>query len=445
MAKRVRRRPAMLRAIKLNELSLVNSPANPHAVVTLFKCADDATRKDYDECAPSPVQVVEEIQALSFDEVLAEDRAREAASRVRYNIWEQWHALQRSFETIAGDDEVEPATKITQMQESLRQFISSLSEESKTISEAVTKSISAVPALAALLTKAGTSEGDVPMTDAEKKALADLQKQVESLTKKLEAATSASEDAKKAADLQDQLEEVTAKAAALETEIEEAKKAAEVKDEELVKAKMSDDEKSYMEGLDKEAKSKFMSMSSDERRKAMKKALDADEVLEVDGRMIRKSAVGDDMFEHLKAQQVAMDDLRKKADDNAEEIKKAKEAADRSRLEKRASDDFDKLPGEVSLKARVLGAIEKIEDDEVREAAEKILETAQKVMSAAFDNAGVTGEELKDLRKRASEFEKHVDDIKTAEKCKGTEAMAKARERYPEAYEAYQEFGKQNN
>lgn len=54
-----RRKPALLRAIKLDELSLVDRPANPHARITLFKRADD---KEHDD-----MQRRETNEPLAFD------------------------------------------------------------------------------------------------------------------------------------------------------------------------------------------------------------------------------------------------------------------------------------------------------------------------------------------------------------------------------------------
>ena len=204
MVERHRPKRRIMREFMIKELSAVDQPAQGHARAVLMKRADDPA-KSYDSYpqAEAMCAVEANIEAMDFEEVLAEQQSREAAQRVKDCVWSKWHALQRSFDTIAGDDDVAPDDKVSQMKESLGQFLDAVREESEAIAEEITKSMSAAPALADLLPS--HSEGDEPMTDAEKKQIADLQKKVDELTKQLDAA-SAKEPAKKAAELEAELQ-----------------------------------------------------------------------------------------------------------------------------------------------------------------------------------------------------------------------------------------------
>lgn len=420
MVERVRLRAGkkrIMREFSIDEISAVDRPAQAHARMTLMKrSGNDVNKDDYG----APQAIVQEVQALTFDEVLAEQGAREAACQVKDNIYARWWALQRSFETIAADDEVSPQDKVSSMQDSLRQFIASLAEESKTIAEAVTKSLSAVPALAELLNPDGnSSEGDTEMTAAEKKQLEELQKQVEDLTKKLEAASS-DDPAAKAAELQQALDEATAK-------VEELTEKLATSEDEAAKARMSPEEREFMTTLDKEGKGKFLAMSADERKKAMKKSLDNDETVLVGGHTVRKSAVGEAQFAIIKAQQ---DELAKQAD----ELRKEREAREAAQLTKRAEDELSHMPGETAEKVTVLHAIEKM-DEAPRVALTKMLAVGDKAVAAAYDTIGHRGDKA---RKSAEDFKKRIAEVAARDKISKSEAMAKARAEFPEEFEAYQ-------
>jgi cation transport regulator ChaB len=384
----------------------------------------DGIKKDYGDSMPTPEVVSQEIQAVDFDTVLAEDEAREAAQEVGQELREKWCALQRAFATIIADESVSAPDKITAMQASLQQYIDSLAEQSQTIADEMTKSLNAVPAIAELLKQTGNDEGDDAMTDAEKKQLAELTKQVTDLTAKLEAAT-AKEPAKKAADLQGELDAAKAQVAELTKKIEDgdAEKA-----EAVAKAGMSDAEKAHMATLTGKAKMDFMQASSADRAKMMSKAAETDEVIKVGDREIRKSVVGDDQFAVIKSQQ---DEIAKQAD----RIAKAEEARETAELTKRAGEGpISKYAVEVPDKVEVLRAIDKM-SEKPRETLLKMLEVGAKAVDAAFVKIGHNHEQA---QKSADDFNKRVDEVAARDKISKAAAMSKARVEFKDEYEAYQ-------
>lgn len=431
-------RKNIMREFTISELSAVDRPAQAHARVSIMKRAEDppesalvALIKSYGaNPVPAPLAVAQEIQALDFEAVMAEDKAREAAQRVKDCVWSKWHALQRSFETIAGDDDVAPAEKVTAMKESLQQFLQALADEADEIAESVTKSITtAVPAIAELLKQNGANQGDDAMTESEKKQLDELQKSVESLTKKLEAAT-AKEPAKKAADLQGELDAAKAQVEALTKKLGDAKelvgKAKEEHEEAVAKAAMSDAEKAHMGTLEGADKMKFMQATPEERKKMMAKRADADPV-------VYKSESSGEEFR--KSDDPRLVKLAKQADEDRKIAKEEREKRETAELTKRADDFLKSFAGEVSAKVDVLRAISKM-DAGPRAALEKMLEAGGKAIAAAFQTIGHSKEAL---QKSAADFNKRVDAIQAREKCARHEAMSKARAEDPDAYQAYQD------
>lgn len=408
-------------------------------------------KKDYGDMSSMPMTVSQDVQAVDFDTVLAEQEAGEVADDIGCELREKWCALQASFRTIAADSSVSAQDKITQMQQSLQQFIDSLSEQSQEIADSMTKSLTeAAPSLADLLEKSGSPEGDDDMPADVKKQLDELQKSVAEITEKLAAATAADET-KKAEGLQKQLDEANAKLRVLEKAetsdeaVAALAKAAGValsKDapvaeqvaELLAKAAMSDAEKQYFAGLSGKAKMDFMSASSADRAKMMSKALEADaEVYKAaDGTVFRKS---DD------PRLVAM---AKRADESEKIAKAEREKRETTELTKRAeetlklySDDVAKLGDKVE----VLRAIDKIEDEGVRKAALGMLEVGSKAIEAAFKSIGHQDEKV---RKSAEDFNKRVSEIAARDKISKAAAMRKARTECPEEYAAYQGTEKAN-
>lgn len=416
-----RRLKRVMKDFVINEISLVDAPAQQGARVTIMKRDDTFDKNgDYPQAASlAPVQ--QDIEAMDFEQVLAEQKSREAVNRVRECVLDKWYALQRAFETIAGDDDVARADKVARMKESLAQFLDAVRAESKTITEAITKSLSAVPGIRELLPPDG-SEGGSPMTDAEKKQIDDLQKSVADLTSKLEAAT-AKEPAKKAADLAGELDAIKARLKKAEEDLEE-------NEEELArekkKAAMSDEEKEYMETLeDDEKRAAFMRMSGDDRKKAMKVKKDADPVV------YKSERTGE---EFRKSDDPRLVKYAKQADEDAQIAKAEREARQTAELTKRADEEpYKHLPGEAARKVDVLRAISKMAE-EPRAELEKMLAAGGKAIAAAFQTIGHSRDAV---AKSAADFEKRVTEIAQRDKLPRFQAMEKARAEFPEEFRAY--------
>ena len=365
---------------------------------------------------------------MDFDEVVASEHSREAAMRVKDCVWSCWNALQRSFDTIAGDDSLAPADKTAAMQESLAQFLDAVRAESAAVADAVEKSISAAPALAELLDATG-SEGGSPMTDAEKRQLAELQKSVADLTTQLAAAT-AKEPAKKAADLAAELEKAQAKLAEVSKKLEEADAA---RAEAVAKAGMSDAEKAHCSGMDENAKKAFMAMSPEDRKKAMVKAADADPVV------YKSESTGE---EFRKSDDPRLVKLAKQADESEKLAKSEARKREDAELAKRADDELRIFSDDIAKrdeKIEVLRAIDKMEEAP-RAALLKMLSVGGKAVAAAFDTIG---HKVGDIAKSARDFEKRVSEVQARDKCTKLEALEKAAREFPDEHAAYQAGGAQ--
>lgn len=104
------------------------------------------------------------------------------------------------------------------------------------------------------------------------------------------------------------------------------------------KADLTDAEKGYMNGLKKEDQDSFLALSAEDRKAQMEMSKRADEVLEIDGVVLVKSSVGEEMFEVIKSQQA---EIQKQA----QEVTKARELAIQAGFVRKASSDYSHLPG----------------------------------------------------------------------------------------------------
>jgi hypothetical protein len=262
------------------------------------------------------------------------------------------------------------------------------------------------------------------MTKSEQDEITGLEKQIDDLTSELTKATAAVGDSKKAAEalaaVQKQLTEANAKLAKIEA------------DEKLIKA-MAPAEKDYCDGLVPPEKAAFLAMSPEDRKKAMQKKLDGDEVIKVEGQEIRKSVVGDSQFAIFKAQS----DRLKKAEDD---ITKERDAREMVELKKRADDEFKHVPGTTDERAGMLKVLAKL-DEPLRKAFEAVFVQSEKLAKVAFEKVGNKGSDDLDKRNKngISTFEKKIDEIqKGGKNMSRTDAMAKARVEYPTEFAAYQ-------
>jgi hypothetical protein len=93
----------------------------------------------------------------------------------------------------------------------------------------------------------------------------------------------------------------------------------------------------------------------------------------------------------FKRQQEVAESAQKRADEAVELAKAETDRREIAELTKRADDEFGRLPGEASLKAKALREIEGIEDEEVRDAAIAMLRSGDDAIEKAetFGELGV--------------------------------------------------------
>lgn len=224
-------------------------------------------------------------------------------------------------------------------------------------------------------------------------------------------------------DWQKKYDELTAK----------VEKALKDNEELTILSKMSDDEREYCSGMSAEEKKTFAGMSADDRKKKMgvKKA---DESVVVAGVTIYKSKVGDGTFEVLKAQQ-------KQLDDQKDEIAKANEAAEVAKIEKRVDAEFKNVVGKTDVKAKLFRHVAKAGKD-VQDAFETIMKAAEQLTTRGFERVG-HGNGKVDVSKGERAFLTKVSEIQSRDKITKHQAMSKAREEFPEEFEAYQSAGEE--
>lgn len=258
-------------------------------------------------------------------------------------------------------------------------------------------------------------------------AIEAMEKQVDELTEQLQAALAKVEEGSNAETkaLNKQLETLTA-------DLEKTKKE---NAELLLKASMTADEKEHCSGMDDPEKTAFMGKSPEDRKAAMKKHADDDEIVKVEGQEIRKSVVGDAQFAIFKSQDAR---IRKQEED----IAKERDAREQVVFEKQADDLYSHVPGDAKERASMLRAIAKM-DEPLRKAFEAVFTQSEALAKAAFDTVG-TGHGTDDLNKRRkkdgiTDFEKRVDEIAKTMKLGRADAMAKARKDFPDDFKKYQE------
>jgi len=204
--------------------------------------------------------------------------------------------------------------------------------------------------------------------------------------------------------------------------------------EAIAKAKMTDDEKEYCDGMkDEKEKKKFLAKSADERKAEIAKFKGVDETVTVSGVTIKKSAVGDATFTILKAQ-------AKQIEDNAVEIAKANEAREIAQIEKRVDSEFKNVVGKTDVKAKLFRHVAKA-DKEVVDAFEAIMKSTEALVLKAFDTVGHGNGKPESIRKGERVFLEKVSAIQVRDKLTKHQAMSKAREEFPEEFAEYQNAG----
>lgn len=397
----IAKRPArgrILHDLRLDAIAAVDFPCQEPAMAAILKRAP----ADGSDLGPgfesfAKLAKLDDMGARAFAEILAENEARRAKWKADEVMWPLFDALRESLSSIAGDQTLDPATKLTRVQESVTQFITALREEWPDVAEEVAEIAKASPnadrmAVFIRAAKAANEEADMP--DIKE---ADLTK----------AATELTSDNPVIKALID---------AAIAKGKADAESAAAEKAKAMPFGDMEEEGKPTKKGRD------FLAKHSG----------DGDEILKIgtgeDTQTIRKSVVGDAQFAIFKAQ-------------NAE-IEKARDRADMAEFEKRASDEFPSLPGTATEKALVLKALRSA-PEAVRKTADELFKAGEAAAKGAFEPIGKgtqpgggDGQGGGDLAKARGDFQAKVSEIAKRDNCGTAEAMSKARREHPELHKA---------
>lgn len=407
-----------LRSFTLDEISMVDSPAQKGATFRLLKREEPMkiTKAALEPVLKSYYGYLDPYTsgAKSFTEIFEHCRQEKEASEVMQAIWPVLSALDTSLRSIAADKDKDITTKQSLMSAAVMEFLAKMKETwpevEEEVAEMVTKHFGEV--ITKWSAEGRSTAGDPAMAD---KTPAELQKALDEMTTKLDALTKASE-ADKAA-----LTKAQADLAAA-----------------LKKAEMDDEEKKFYDSLAEDEKPKFMEMDKDGRRKAMTKRHEGDESFEDSGVTIRKSEVGPTVFALLKANATKTAALQKAVQD-------ANDRAETATFAKRAESELNNLPGTVEEHSAVLKAISKM-DDAPRKTLEAILKAANETAGAGFNKVGLRLVKQADRQAGAGlskrdVFMQKVAEIQARDKCAGTVAMQKAEKEHAELFQEMQEEG----
>lgn len=467
-----RRKPAKLVDIRLSELSLVDKPANPSAKVTIFKRADDVEKK-YESVSDLPesvrgvlpaaaqrqflavvnsamdggaddssafaqawgalknagwhknddgawVKKADALESIAKRWISTEDGARpfsefleqrldcDRVDAIRRAVGSYIDSLDSTLYSVVLDRELDAEQKLSQMRTAVEDFMTSIRTRQPDIATEITKALSDAP----------DTEGDDDMPAALKAQLDELQKAVTALTEKI-----ADPKAVDKADLAKQLEAVQKQI----TELAAKNDAADAERAELTaKAGMSDAEKAYMGTLDGKAKMDFMQATPEDRKKMMAKAADADPVV------YKSESTGE---EFRKSDDPRLVKMARQADEDRALAKSEREKRELAEVTKRADELLKSYAGEAADKVTVMSAVAKM-DEKARTLLEKMLETGGKAIAAAFEKIGHNREVV---AKTGADFEKRVSEVASRDKISKSAAMSRARQEFPEEFQAYQD------
>lgn len=319
----------ILRSFELVEISGVDHPAQPTAVVSIIKRRVDPAPDDTVVSFVKAYCSKSLHQAQTFTATLR-------AEKINSQMWPMTDALHTAIREISKNGALSEAEMMQAIAVSVSEFSGKLLDELAVIDNPLVKFIEAVAT--GTITEPN-NEDDLMKTELEK--LADEIKVLKEL------------GVKATADL----------AAA------------------LIVAKLSDGEKAFMTEMDDAAKKAFTGLSGDERKAKMDLKKANDETIVVAGQTISKLAVGQVMFEVVKAQQADL--ATQKAD-----VKKANETAAMAVFTKRASDDFSHLTGTPAELADVLKAIATM-PEAAQKTAEAVFKSAEELAKKAFVATGM--------------------------------------------------------
>jgi hypothetical protein len=316
-----------LKQLHLQELSLVDEPANKASKVSLFKRDDSLVLlKAVAAMSDTSIDPDDDEGPKSFADLIAENEEQARRWEADDVLRPLFNAIQESLRSIAADGDMDSAAKADAMKLSIMQFLDAAVAAVPEVEQELVKALAKNPATAGFISagkfkKSGDQPvrtGDKTMTD-EKQKVADLEKKVADLTK---AAMSKDDQIKEA---QEELAEAKAKLAELTKSVEAGK---------------------------------------------------TDEVIKVGDTEIRKSVVGESVFKAMAAQQT--------------QIEKQRDDLEIKDLTKRAETEFANLPGEPVAKAKVLRAVTKMPEAD-RVTLEAMLKSGNEALKSSLTEIGKGG------------------------------------------------------
>lgn len=357
----------IIKDLSLSEISGVTIPAQSHALVSIMKTGETVELAKY---------LSTDDGARSFDAFMADEVRQKQKNKIHESLWGPIDALRNSIISIKLDASLNDEQRSVRISEAVAQF-----------DEVVKGVTSQRPELGAIndsaLLKMLTEHEEFMSEDVAKKA-AELEAQVAALTKSL-------------ADAE-------------------------------VLAKLSDDEKAYLDGLKDEDAEKFKAADAATRKSMMTKAAEADEVFKsAEGHEIRKSVVGDGVFAILKSQADSIKATR-------DELAKTAERAQTVELTKRAEDELGNLPGEMVAKVAVLKGLASL-DKHAQATLTAMLKAGNEALAKGFQSYGVSGGKPQDITKAAKRDElvkAHMAANPTVSKAAAEVAVISA---HPDLYE----------
>lgn len=323
-----------LKELFINEVSPVLAGANPLADMLIAKTRGRPTQKlvaqakDFVALDEETVQhfgaevldLIAKEGAMTFDEAREAQERDEQVSSLLDRFYQTVWALRSSLRSIFEDADLTDNDRAEAIQSSLQGFQRAVSES--------------VQGIVAVLED--DEEEDESVDDDESTSEEEISSQAKGVPM-----------AKNKADTLT-LEQLQTANDELKTDLQKA----------LVLAELDDVQKAHLSRLGESEQETFLSLSPQERVQAAKKTAQSDETLEVGDRIVRKSAVGEEAFEALKAQQVQI----------TEEIEKRAVAE----YQQKAEADYPYVPGTPVEKGQMLRAVARLEKTE-RDAVEGML------------------------------------------------------------------------
>lgn len=329
----------LLKDVSVQEVSLVGRGANQGAKVSLFK-SDES---------------IDELTKQSFNEALSDMELSERLNNLLSNFYDFSVASRRSFSAIIRNPGI--TEKKVAIRESLNQFM---------------------VAMSGLVDGTDIIKGELDISPDEKTQL------VEFFEKNKEDVINYYNNQIEGGFDMNELEKLQKKFDDLQKKFDDDMTASEIKVAKFETiSKMDDETKVYFDSLDEEGQVGFLKKDEKKWAGIIEKSKVSDETFTAHGRTIRKSVVGEDVYEVLKAQQAEIDTNKQIAKDE-------KDARESAEFTKSAETLYKNLPGDPDVKGKVLKAADGLAKD-VKEALTTMLKAGNEAMvkSKMFKEIGV--------------------------------------------------------